>query len=125
MTLPNIDFVQKENYLLNKSPLKFELPFVKVSLGRKNESAHIIRKMNNSKKVVRKHLDTLLLTGFEGTYDDVYKATVYIPLNYNINQAINSYGDQVNITSARAYERDYQDLYYRKVQDSDTNIGSD
>ena len=62
---------------------------------------------------------------FEGTYDDVYKATVYIPLNYNINQAINSYGDQVNITSARSYERDYQDLYYRKVQDSDTNIGSD
>ena len=73
MTLPNIDFVQKENYLLNKSPLKFELPFVKVSLGRKNESAHIIRKMNNSKKVVRKHLDTLLLTGFEGTYDDLNK----------------------------------------------------
>ena len=73
MTLPNIDFVKKENYLINKSPLKFELPFVKINLARKNESTHIIRRMNNSKRVVRKHLDTLLLTGFEGTYDDLNK----------------------------------------------------
>jgi hypothetical protein len=73
MTLPNIDFVKKENYLIKKSPLKFELPFVKVNLGRKNESTHIIRRMNNSKRVVKKHLDTLLLTGFEGTYDDLNK----------------------------------------------------
>ena len=76
MTLPNIDFVKKENYLINKYPLKYELPFVKIYLGRKNESAHFIRRMNNSKRIVRKHLDTLLLTGFVGTYDDLNK--VYI-----------------------------------------------
>ena len=58
-------------------------------------------------------------------WDDIYRGTVYIPLNYNINAAINAYGDQVNISSARAYERDYQDLYGRKVQDADTNIGID
>ena len=73
MTLPNIDFMKKENYLINKSPLKYELPFVKINLVRKNESTHIIKRMNNSKREVRKHLDTLLLTGFEGTYDDLNK----------------------------------------------------
>lgn len=72
MTLPNIDFPQK-NYLINKSPPKFELPFVKINLGRKNESANILGKMNNSKRVVKKHLDTLLLTGFEGTFEDLNK----------------------------------------------------
>jgi len=72
MTLPNIDFAQK-NYLINKSPPKFELPFVKINLGRKNESANILGKMNNSKRVVKKHLDTLLLTGFEGTFEDLNK----------------------------------------------------
>lgn len=61
----------------------------------------------------------------EGGWDDIYRGTVYIPLNYNINAAINAFGDQVNISSARAYERDYQDLYGRKVQDADTNIGID
>lgn len=61
----------------------------------------------------------------EGGWDDIYRGTVYIPLNYNINAAINAFGDQVNISSARAYERDYQDLYGRKVQDANTNIGID
>lgn len=61
----------------------------------------------------------------EGTWDDIYRGTLYIPLTYNINAAINAYGDQVNITSARSYERDYQDLQGRKVQDADTNIGID
>lgn len=73
MTLPNIDFLKKENYLINKSPLKFELPFVKLNLVKKNESTNILKRMNNSEREVRKHLDTLLITGFEGNFEDLNK----------------------------------------------------
>lgn len=99
MTLPNIDFAQKENYLLNRSPLKFELPFAKVNLGRKNESTHIIRKMKNSKRVVRKHLDTLLLTGFEGTYDDLNKVYLRNDLRKRKNKQKKKYNSSLLLKS--------------------------
>ncbi len=99
MTLPNIEFSQKENYLINRSPLKFELPFVKVNLGRKNESTHIISKMNNSKRVVRKHLDTLLLTGFEGTYDDLNKVYLRNDLRKRKNKQKKRYNSSLLLKS--------------------------
>jgi hypothetical protein len=34
---------------------------------------------------------------FEGTWDDIYRGTIFIPLNNNPNAAINSWGGSVNV----------------------------
>jgi len=73
MTLSNIGFSNNYIHLRNKPTLKYELPIVKVSLDRKADSSYILRKMNNSKRVINSQLDTLLLLGFQGTSDDFKK----------------------------------------------------
>ena len=73
MTLSNIGFSNNYIHLRNKPTLKYELPIVKVSLDRKADSSYIVRKMNNSKRVINSQLDTLLLAGFQGTSDDFKK----------------------------------------------------
>jgi hypothetical protein len=35
---------------------------------------------------------------FEGFYDDIYRGTIFIPLNNNPNAAINSWGGSVNVS---------------------------
>ena len=59
--------------LRNKPTLKYELPILKISLDRKVDSSQILRKMNNSKRVINTQLDTLLLAGFKGSSDDFKK----------------------------------------------------
>lgn len=73
MTLSNIGFSNNYIHLRNKPTLKYELPFLKISLDRKADSSHILRKMNKSKKAINTQLDTLLLAGFKGSSDDFNK----------------------------------------------------
>jgi hypothetical protein len=73
MTLSNIGFSNNYIHLRNKPTLKYELPFLKISLDRKADSSHILRKMNKSKRVINTQLDTLLLAGFKGSSDDFKK----------------------------------------------------
>ena len=61
---------------------------------------------------------------FEGGYDDIYRGTIYIPLNPNRNAAVSSFGDQVKHSSGELYERNYQDILSGKV-DKQQYIGSD
>ena len=42
--------------------------------------------------------------------DDVYRGTVFIPLNNNLNAAINAYGDQINVKNARELENNKQNF---------------
>jgi len=60
----------------------------------------------------------------EGSYDDIYRGTVYIPLNPNRNAAISAYGDTVKHSSGQLYERNYQDILSGKV-DKQKDTGSD
>ena len=56
------------------SSKKYELPFIKVTLnGKKNETTHILRKVNNSKKMINNEVEQLLLSGFNGTLEDFNK----------------------------------------------------
>lgn len=74
MNLTTINFKNNFNLNKNKSMPKYELPFIKVTIqGKKGETTQIIRKLNNSKKYIKDHLDKLLFTGFKGTLDDFYK----------------------------------------------------
>ena len=58
----------------SKAAVKYELPFIKVTLaGKKNETTHILRKVKNSKSLINKQIDNLLFTGFNGTLNDFYK----------------------------------------------------
>ena len=47
-------------------------------------------------------------TLFEGTWDDIYRGTVFIPLNNNPNSAINSWGGDVKINQSTELEELYQ-----------------
>ena len=60
----------------------------------------------------------------EGSWDDIYRGTVYIPLNPNRNAAISAYGSTVNHSSGQLYERNYQDLLSGKI-DKQKDISSD
>ena len=60
----------------------------------------------------------------EGSWDDIYRGTVYIPLNPNRNAAISAYGDTVKHSSGQLYERNYQDLLSGKI-DKQKDISSD
>ena len=60
----------------------------------------------------------------EGSYDNIYRGTVYIPLNPNRNAAISAYGDTVKHSSGQLYERNYQDILSGKV-DKQKDTGSD
>lgn len=60
----------------------------------------------------------------EGSWDDIYRGTVYIPLNPNRNAAISAYGSTVNHSSGQLYERNYQDLISGKI-DKQKDISSD
>lgn len=60
----------------------------------------------------------------EGSYDDIYRGTVYIPLNPNRNAAVSAFGDQVKHSTGQLYERNYQDILSGKV-DKQQYIGSD
>lgn len=60
----------------------------------------------------------------EGSWDDIYRGTVYIPLNPNRNAAISAYGSTVNHSSGQLYERNYQDLLSGKI-DRQKDISSD
>jgi hypothetical protein len=51
----------------------------------------------------------------EGGYDDIYRGTIYIPLNPNRNAAVSAYGAQVKHSTGQLYERNYQDLLSGKV----------
>ena len=48
--------------------------------------------------------------------DDVYRATVFIPLTNNLNAAINAWGDQVSVENARGLEEKFQT--FNKAQNS-------
>lgn len=60
----------------------------------------------------------------EGSYDDIYRGTVYIPLNPNRNAAISAYGATVKHSSGQLYERNYQDILSGKV-DKQKDTSSD
>ena len=60
----------------------------------------------------------------EGSYDDIYRGTVYIPLNPNRNAAVSAFGDQVKHSTGQLYERNYQDILSGKV-DKQQYTGSD
>ena len=60
----------------------------------------------------------------EGSWDDIYRGTVYIPLNPNRNAAISAYGDTAKHSSGQLYERNYQDILSGKV-DKQKDISSD
>lgn len=60
----------------------------------------------------------------EGSWDDIYRGTVYIPLNPNRNAAISAYGSTVKHSSGQLYERNYQDLLSGKI-DKQKDISSD
>lgn len=58
----------------------------------------------------------------EGSYDDIYRGTVYIPLNPNRNAAVSAYGSTVSHQVGQLYERNYQDILSGKVdQQKDTS----
>lgn len=61
---------------------------------------------------------------FEGGYDDIYRGTIYIPINPNRNAAVSAFGDQVKHSSGELYERNYQDLLSGKI-DKQKDISSD
>ena len=60
----------------------------------------------------------------EGSWDDIYRGTVYIPLNPNRNAAISAYGDTAKHSSGQLYERNYQDILSGKV-DKQKDTSSD
>ena len=60
----------------------------------------------------------------EGTYDDIYRGTVYIPLNPNRNAAVSAYGSTVKHEIGQLYEQNYQDILSGKV-DNQGDISSD
>lgn len=60
----------------------------------------------------------------EGSYDNIYRGTVYIPLNPNRNAAISAYGATVKHSSGQLYERNYQDILSGKV-DKQKDTSSD
>ena len=74
MNLTTIDF-NSNNYLNKKNPfIEYELPFININIqGKKGETTHIIRKLNNSKNHIDVHLDQLLFTGFNGNIEDLHK----------------------------------------------------
>ena len=47
-------------------------------------------------------------TIFEGTWDDIYKGTVFIPLNNNPNAALNTWGNSAKIGQTTELEELYQ-----------------
>lgn len=47
-------------------------------------------------------------TMFEGTWDDIYKGTVFIPLNNNPNAALNTWGNSAKIGQTTELEELYQ-----------------
>jgi hypothetical protein len=51
----------------------------------------------------------------EGSYDDIYRGTIYIPLNPNRNAAVSAYGSTVSHQVGQLYERNYQDILSGKV----------
>ena len=61
---------------------------------------------------------------FEGGYDDIYRGTIYIPINPNRNAAISAYGSTVDHSIGELYERNYQDLLSGKI-DKQKDISSD
>lgn len=60
----------------------------------------------------------------EGSYDDIYRGTIYIPINPNRNAAISAYGTTVDHSIGQMYERNYQDLISGKI-DNQKDISSD
>jgi hypothetical protein len=46
-------------------------------------------------------------TIFEGTWDDIYKGTVFIPLNNNPNAALNTWGNSAKIGQTTELEELY------------------
>lgn len=55
----------------------------------------------------------------EGSYDDVYRGTVYIPIMTNRNAGVSAWGDQVDYDTGKSNELNYQNIL-GKVQDFKT-----
>ena len=106
------------------------------------KDSQFIEKVSNPSQDLAKRMSTALSTDkdnknyevdvddwglgwlFEGGYDDIYRGTVYIPLNPNRNSAVSAFGDQVKHSTGQLYERNYQDLLSGKI-DKQKDISSD
>lgn len=106
------------------------------------KDSQFIEKVSNPSQDLAKRMSTALSTDkdntnyevdvddwglgwlFEGGYDDIYRGTVYIPLNPNRNSAVSAFGGQVKHSTGQLYERNYQDLLSGKI-DKQKDISSD
>lgn len=106
------------------------------------KDSQYIEKVNNPSKDLEQRMSTALSTDkenknyqvdiddwglgwiTEGSYDDIYRGTIYIPINPNRNAAISAYGSTVDHAIGELYERNYQDLLSGKI-DKQKDISSD
>lgn len=78
----------------------------KVSDPDEELESRMIKALSNDKEKLEYSLD--IDYWFWG--DDVYRATMFIPLNNNLNASINAWGDQVKVEEARDIERRYDNF---------------
>ena len=104
MNLPNKDYSKNYDNKTNKRPLKYELPFIKLNIGRKGESTHIIKKMNNSTKLINSQLDNLLLAGFQGSKEDFNKIYGRNKINKKRKPMRNKYNSSILLRTDLLYK---------------------
>lgn len=63
---------------------------------------------------------------FEMTYDDIYRGTMFIPLNNNLNAAINSWGDDtIKLDQTTELENDFQNYNKRSNFNTDNYLNNE
>ncbi len=112
--LPNknmfAQFLLVEGYTTDKIDFKRDSQYVeKVQDPDEALEQRMIKALSVDKKKLEYGIDVKDHWGiFEGFYDDVYRGTVFIPLNNNPNAAINSWGGSVNVSQSTELEELYQ-----------------
>lgn len=112
--LPNknmfAQFLLVEGYTTDKIDFKKDSQYVEKI---KNPDSSLENRMSLALSTDKKKLDYSIDIDdhwgwFEGTWDDIYRGTIFIPLSNNPNAAINSWGGSVNIEQSTELEELYQ-----------------
>lgn len=112
--LPNknmfAQFLLVEGYTTDKIDFKRDSQYVeKVNNPDEQLEARMTKALSTDKKKSDYNIDVKdHWSIFEGFYDDIYRGTIFIPLNNNPNAAINSWGGSVNVSQSTELEELYQ-----------------
>lgn len=112
--LPNknmfAQFLLVEGYTTDRIDFKRDSQYVeKVNNPDEQLEARMTKALSTDKKKSDYNIDVKdHWSIFEGFYDDIYRGTIFIPLNNNPNAAINSWGGSVNVSQSTELEELYQ-----------------